>query len=1169
MYATNHTDWRRGKGVAIALRASLAHTLVCAPKIDSDLQLVHARLRGLLPDRNALLHVISCYLPCEDSLQLGGDRVTRHAALEARYAMLQHILEEIMTSAPGDMVVVAGDLNAKIGSTQALGPAALAALLAAGLPTQRSQLLTETNYPGELLNDLCTTIDLVNLTGIAPGDSPAQPTFSPSFKAPPAPSPLPPEPPQRASRIDHFLVSPSTIHHLHSFATCPHVRGSDHIPLRLTLSLARAPAPAAAPAADGAFQYKTIAPPSHPSITAKYMDLLTDDETWASFWALDADPSTTLDQISTAFSDMMFGAAVDAGHRVRTLTSDPAARRALLPPKTNSNYKCWHDNECKRLQQAIRAIPPDTTDPRAAAQRAELRRLYRRRVTRLVRQHKLAHAVEQLRLWRHNSSEFWRHYRPASSRCPITPAAVAAHFKTKMNSFPPASPGTAPASPPERQLDATSTAPTPQAIAATIRGMISTAAGIDGLPTCLFKPWLPPAPPAGDNQPDPLPARATAANALARIAAGLHAVFKRISSESAVPTSWHTAVLVPIYKCKGDQADISNYRPLSVPTVACRVWSSLTNKVLMDLTADVLPDTMFGFRPGLSCTDPLFILRHLLDTRKHMPAKQKVFAVAFMDLSGAYDSIDRELLFWKLEHQLGVAAHTLATLRDLYRSTTCTVKVDGSCSMPFEVGCGLRQGCPLSTTLFNLFIWDLHQRLCSACPDVGVPIRPPTRGRRGRPPRKVTDVSYADDISLCASTPEGLQKLSDCFCTYCAEHGLIVNPAKCEVMVFGSSKAWPGQRHWTLLRADGRRSTMAVVTKFKYLGVELHGDKDITAAVAHRHSRMVAAQAAVNRRLKELRIPYDPMVVTGLFAATTAATGSYGCEVWATRFLGKWSLLADQCKLQSYQAAVYKHSLGVPRSTANLLTFFEVGRYPMQIQWLARTLRYWNKLTKLSERGRSLLADAFVANVDVGVGYGHTKNWAAELRDALQFVYPDASWTAHLLQRKPIEVEPIVAAAQKAFCNLLHTYSDAPDADDCTKRHFCKYATHMMLGGAGAEHDQLPRPAYVDALAPLAHKQALARLRLSSAPIQTNMQRSAPYSQRWCTRGCIHALDSEQHLLFECQAVEEVRVVFWEELDLANHNLSSLMDRVYQPEQIDTIMDFNYRIIGAISGPAA
>jgi hypothetical protein len=120
--------------------------------------------------------------------------------------------------------------------------------------------------------------------------------------------------------------------------------------------------------------------------------------------------------------------------------------------------------------------------------------------------------------------------------------------------------------------------------------------------------------------------------------------------------------------------------------------------------------------------------------RKHMPAKQRVIAVAFMDLSGAYDSVDRELLFWKLEHQPGVAAHTLQTLRSLYCGSTCTVKVDGCCSLPFGVACGLRQGCPLSTpcsTLFNLFIWDLPQRLREACPGAGVAVGPPPRGGGG------------------------------------------------------------------------------------------------------------------------------------------------------------------------------------------------------------------------------------------------------------------------------------------------------------------------------------------------------------------------------------------------------------------------------------------------------
>jgi hypothetical protein len=55
-----------------------------------------------------------------------------------------------------------------------------------------------------------------------------------------------------------------------------------------------------------------------------------------------------------------------------------------------------------------------------------------------------------------------------------------------------------------------------------------------------------------------------------------------------------------------------------------------------------------------------------------------------MDLSGAYDSIDLKVLFWKLEHQLGIA--------DQYRNSDCVIKGKGCCSWPFGVACGLRRG---------------------------------------------------------------------------------------------------------------------------------------------------------------------------------------------------------------------------------------------------------------------------------------------------------------------------------------------------------------------------------------------------------------------------------------------------------------------------------------------
>jgi hypothetical protein len=41
--------------------------------------------------------------------------------------------------------------------------------------------------------------------------------------------------------------------------------------------------------------------------------------------------------------------------------------------------------------------------------------------------------------------------------------------------------------------------------------------------------------------------------------------------------------------------------------------------------------------------------------------------------------------------------------------------------------------------------------------------------------------------------------------------------------------------------------------------------------------------------------------------------------------------------------------------TSNLLVFLEMGRYPMQIQWLQRTLSYWNKL--VTNKAESELLD--------------------------------------------------------------------------------------------------------------------------------------------------------------------------------------------------------------------
>ncbi len=68
--------------------------------------------------------------------------------------------------------------------------------------------------------------------------------------------------------------------------------------------------------------------------------------------------------------------------------------------------------------------------------------------------------------------------------------------------------------------------------------------------------------------------------------------------------------------------------------------------------------------------------------------------------------------------------------------------------------------------------------------------------------RELSDLGCADDYTLCASCHPELQRLLDCYDAYCREHGLIIDPAKCEVVVFA------GKRN-TWARLDRRRRQAA------------------------------------------------------------------------------------------------------------------------------------------------------------------------------------------------------------------------------------------------------------------------------------------------------------------------------------------------------------------------
>ena len=78
--------------------------------------------------------------------------------------------------------------------------------------------------------------------------------------------------------------------------------------------------------------------------------------------------------------------------------------------------------------------------------------------------------------------------------------------------------------------------------------------------------------------------------------------------------------------------------------------------------------------------------------------------MVFVDLTKAYNSVDRTVLYEALVRELGVSPGTVATLRRMYTDVQACVLRDSHLSAQFPVRLGVLQGCPASPIVFSLFL---------------------------------------------------------------------------------------------------------------------------------------------------------------------------------------------------------------------------------------------------------------------------------------------------------------------------------------------------------------------------------------------------------------------------------------------------------------------------------
>ena len=136
------------------------------------------------------------------------------------------------------------------------------------------------------------------------------------------------------------------------------------------------------------------------------------------------------------------------------------------------------------------------------------------------------------------------------------------------------------------------------------------------------------------------------------------------------PVDWVLAVIVPLYKGKGDIYECSNSRGISLLSVVGKVYGRVLINRIRDRTESVISDVQSGFRRGRGCTDQSFVVRHICE--KYFRKGKDVFC-AFFDLEKAYDRVDREAM-WHVLRLYGADGKLLKAVKILYVGSKACVK---------------------------------------------------------------------------------------------------------------------------------------------------------------------------------------------------------------------------------------------------------------------------------------------------------------------------------------------------------------------------------------------------------------------------------------------------------------------------------------------------------------
>ena len=210
-------------------------------------------------------------------------------------------------------------------------------------------------------------------------------------------------------------------------------------------------------------------------------------------------------------------------------------------------------------------------------------------------------------------------------------------------------------------------------------------------------------------------------------------------------TTWTQSLVITLPK-KGNLQLCQNYRTISLISHPSKVMLKIILNRLQPQAEYIIAEKQAGFRAGRSTTEQIFNLRILGE--KYLQHQQNPYHV-FIDFKKAFDRVWHEAL-WATMRKYNINSSIIRAIENLYIKAQSAVLFNGSTGELFRTTVGVRQGCLLSPTLFNIF---QKRIMCEALDD--------HEGCVSIGGRLITNFRFADDIVVNAEEEEEAGVLVD------------------------------------------------------------------------------------------------------------------------------------------------------------------------------------------------------------------------------------------------------------------------------------------------------------------------------------------------------------------------------------------------------------------------